>query len=215
MPIFLVPLALLGRKQARLLSALSLSLSHTSKLSEQAFSAIRTVHAFSLIDRFAQKLDEQYNNSSQKLTEKLRGVETGLFLGILFAIFGLTFWYGSRLVIQSDMQGTDVVVSLFCMMLSLLSLMSIPTTIAAWNEAKGSAQSVFNIIQTMPIYHPLPSTDLSGQITFERVSFAYPTRSTVPILREFSLDIQKGQTVAFVGQSGSGTSLRLSCNIVY
>jgi len=45
-----------------------------------------------------------------------------------------------------------------------------------------------------------------GEIQMERIHFAYPTRKDVAILRDFSLIIQPGQTVALVGQSGCGKS---------
>jgi ABC-type multidrug transport system fused ATPase/permease subunit len=50
--------------------------------------------------------------------------------------------------------------------------------------------------------HPLPLTDFQSVISFENVSFSY--HEDRPVLRNINLDIRKGQTIALVGQSGSG-----------
>ena len=45
-----------------------------------------------------------------------------------------------------------------------------------------------------------------GDIEFNNVSFSYPSRLEVPVLKNFSLRVQRGQSLALVGQSGSGKS---------
>ena len=45
-----------------------------------------------------------------------------------------------------------------------------------------------------------------GDISFENIEFAYPTRPNVTVLQKFNLQVKRGQTVAFVGTSGSGKS---------
>uniref|UniRef100_A0A7E4VVU9 ABC-type xenobiotic transporter n=1 Tax=Panagrellus redivivus TaxID=6233 RepID=A0A7E4VVU9_PANRE len=63
------------------------------------------------------------------------------------------------------------------------------------------------------IDEPLPrsksrsfSSKLDGQISFQNVDFAYPSRPTIPVLTDVSMDIPFGSKVAFVGESGSGKS---------
>lgn len=48
--------------------------------------------------------------------------------------------------------------------------------------------------------------DVQGDIKLRGVSFAYPARSDMQVFRQLDLDIAAGQTVALVGQSGSGKS---------
>jgi ATP-binding cassette, subfamily B (MDR/TAP), member 1 len=49
----------------------------------------------------------------------------------------------------------------------------------------------------------LKPTEIKGQLTFEKVSFTYPTRPGDPVLENFSIDIEAGKTIAFVGPSVS------------
>jgi ABC-type bacteriocin/lantibiotic exporter with double-glycine peptidase domain len=46
--------------------------------------------------------------------------------------------------------------------------------------------------------------DFNGSITFDSVDFTYPTRPDAPVLKSFSLNVQKSQRIALVGSSGCG-----------
>ena len=48
--------------------------------------------------------------------------------------------------------------------------------------------------------------DIRGDVELKNVSFVYPSRPDLPVFQDFSLMIGKGNTVALVGQSGSGKS---------
>lgn len=54
--------------------------------------------------------------------------------------------------------------------------------------------------------YTIPFDKLTGEIRFENVTFAYPSRPDQIVLRNFSLTLKPGQTVALVGASGSGKS---------
>ena len=49
-----------------------------------------------------------------------------------------------------------------------------------------------------------------GDVTFENMKFAYPTRPEVPVLQGLTLSIKAGQKVALVGSSGCGKSTTVS-----
>jgi ATP-binding cassette subfamily B (MDR/TAP) protein 1 len=57
----------------------------------------------------------------------------------------------------------------------------------------------------MPNAQP-PAKIIDGDIMFEHVNFAYPSRPDAVILEDFTLHIPAGSTVALVGSSGSGKS---------
>jgi ATP-binding cassette, subfamily B (MDR/TAP), member 8 len=52
----------------------------------------------------------------------------------------------------------------------------------------------------------IPDENLKGEIRFEGITFAYPSRPDQLVLKDFNLTLKEGQTVALVGSSGSGKS---------
>ena len=73
------------------------------------------------------------------------------------------------------------------------------------NECK-SRQLVLLTKNVSLTYSPQFQSSISGSVTFEAVSFAYPTRPDTGILNCLDLSVKAGQTVALVGESGSGKS---------
>lgn len=79
--------------------------------------------------------------------------------------------------------------------------------------AKGASKRTFQLIDRVPRVPTSGGTkpdSMDGFIRFDNVDFCYPARPDVSILKNFTLDIPKNKTVAFVGQSGAGKSTVLS-----
>jgi ABC-type multidrug transport system fused ATPase/permease subunit len=86
---------------------------------------------------------------------------------------------------------------------------------AAANSAKMAGFRIFNVIERVPAIdsaapggQTLPA--LRGEIVFEDVEFAYPTRADALVLNKFNLRVPAGKTVALVGHSGCGKSTTIS-----
>lgn len=182
-------------------------------IAEQAFAGIRTVFSFTLQNRFADRYDVELERA-YKVGRK-RGLVTaigfGFFMFILFATYGLAFWYGSTLVMESKMDGPTVLVVFIAMIIGAMSLLQLPPNLSAISSARGAAYKIYQTIDRVPIIDPDNETGIKpakiiGNIEFKNVQFKYPTRPDVMILKNLSLEIKPGMTVAFVGPSGSGKS---------
>lgn len=100
-------------------------------------------------------------------------------------------------------------------------VMSIARIISDFQQAQASAERVISLIETVPdvidtpeviekygdVYHPKMENweELEGEIEFQQVSFKYKGTDKY-VLKDFNLKIEKGQVVAFVGETGSGKS---------
>ncbi|KAJ3123936.1 Multidrug resistance protein 1 [Physocladia obscura] len=182
-------------------------------VAEQVISGIRTVYSFSLQNRFATKYDLKLDNAEK--ADRRRGITLGIgfgtFMMVMFSTYGLAFWYGSRLTYGGRMSAGDVLVTFMSMMMGSMALLTLPPNLSAVSSARGAAYKIYNTIERVPIIDSCstsgekPNT-LEGKIEFKQVSFRYPTRPDTEIFENFSFTVEPGQTVAFVGPSGSGKS---------
>merc|ERR1740121_3125093 len=79
--------------------------------------------------------------------------------------------------------------------------------------ALGASKRTFQLIDRVakvPVHGGKQPEAMEGHINFENVTFSYPTRPEVEVMKNFTLDIPKDATVAFVGSSGAGKSTVLS-----
>ena len=81
----------------------------------------------------------------------------------------------------------------------------------SWNEELDRSVDFFRIFDNVPTINnvegsEIPQEKIKGAIKFENVSFNYPTKPAVKIIKNLSCEIKAGQSAAFVGASGSGKS---------
>ena len=91
-----------------------------------------------------------------------------------------------------------------------IGLSGVSTFYAEMMKGLGASSRLWDLIDRqsdIPVSGGLvPASVPSGHIKFENVSFSYPTRPDVSIMRDLSLDIPANSVVAVVGASGSGKS---------
>jgi ATP-binding cassette subfamily B (MDR/TAP) protein 1 len=179
---------------------------------EQCFSSIRTIYSFSLQERFSERYEHKLDKAlvSGIKRGKASGLGLGVFMLALFCKYGLALWYAPRLMAEGKIDGGTVLVVFFAMMMGSQSLLKLSPHLSAVSSAAGAAFKIFKTIDRVPeINKQAPGfipQELKGSIHFKHVKFNYPTRPDTPILKNLDLKIMPGQTVAFVGASGSGKS---------
>jgi ABC-type multidrug transport system fused ATPase/permease subunit len=116
------------------------------------------------------------------------------------------------------MQPGDVLNVFFAVIIGAFSLGQAAPYISVIGSAQGAAAKLFETLDRISPIDPSSNNGekiekLKGNIIFKKVDFHYPTRSDVPILSDFSLDVPAGQTIALVGSSGSGKSIFFEYNV--
>lgn len=177
---------------------------------EETISGLKIIKAFNAQQFFASRFEEQVDEV-RRLSDKRSIRETlaspmSEFLGIV-TIAGL-LWYGGKMVLidKTLLGGTFI-----AFMAAAYNILTPAKAIAKANNSikigNAAAQRIFEVLDTK---NPLLSegktieiSDINKQITFKNVSFKY---DNTYVLKDFSLIIPKGKTVALVGQSGSGKS---------
>ena len=174
-------------------------------IAQQVLSSIRTVYAFGGEEkekkRYAQQLDVA---EKQGLRNQLfNGSGLGTVQFFVFNTYALAFWYGHVLVVNKTMNTGEVINVIFAIIIGAFSLGNASPHIASVGNALGAAKKVFEIIERVSPIDPLSEkgekpSSVQGKVTFENIGFHYPTRSDVPILKDFNLVVEPGTTVALV-----------------
>ncbi len=143
------------------------------------------------------------------------GFKYGLFRGTFFA-FIIAFVFGSvffilylmiKLYLEKELTGEQFGQFLMLSLFVAASLGGLPEQIASIQRALGATDRVFELIDG-----EIENIELSnnhekqtkGEITFNEVSFCYPSRPDFSVLKNISFKAESGQTIALVGSSGSG-----------
>ncbi|KAL7325570.1 hypothetical protein PS15p_208029 [Mucor circinelloides] len=189
------------------------SYADAGSVAEQVFAGIRTVYSFSLQKRFADLYESRLDKAMKTGIKRgqILGFGFGSFMFILFATYGLSFWYGSKLTRDGLMAGEDVLVVFFAMIMGAIALLQLPPNLSAVSSACGAAYKIYSTVDRVPSIDVDTKDGLApekfvGEIEFRDVKFSYPTRPDITILKKLNLKIKPGMTVAFVGPSGSGKS---------
>jgi len=131
-------------------------------------------------------------------------------------ISALVLYTGGKLISGGQMTGGQLVSFVLYQVSLAASFASMGDIFTGLMTAVGSAERLFALIDRQPrrlplqIAHALPASTTTppcaAAVELVGVSFAYPSRAEVPILRNLSLALVSGQTTAIVGASGSGKS---------
>ncbi|KAK0537997.1 ATP-binding cassette permease mdl1 [Tilletia horrida] len=193
-----------------------------SKTAEERISppAFRTVTAFNTQQQEAKKFNEKVEDVVKLQTKE--AMATGFF----YSGTGLTgniailclLSYGGHLVSRGEITVGDLTSLLLYTAYLGGGLASLTHFVTSLMRAIGAGARVFQLMDREPSIQ-LANTALRSastaarieasrppRIELDHVSFAYPSRPTVPILRELNLNIEPGESVALVGPSGVGKS---------
>jgi subfamily B ATP-binding cassette protein MsbA len=177
---------------------------------EEAFGQIRTVQSFT---REGEETRRYVDHLRDVVAAAIRRARLrGLFFGVItFTAFGgiaAVLWQGGRLVLRGVLSPGALVGFLLLAFTVAAAVASLGALFGSYQEAAGAAVRVFDLLATPatvadpPIARALPRP-VRGDVTFERVSFAYGSDHP-EVLHDISMRIAPGEVVALVGPSGAG-----------
>lgn len=130
-------------------------------------------------------------------------------IAIVFGAIGLVLWSGGHQVLRGELSAGDLSAFIFYAAMVAGAVMAISEAMSDFSRASGAADRILQLLNTRPAIAPvahgmsLPQ-DASGYVTFENVSFSYPTRPDRLALDDVSFTLSAGEVVALVGPSGAG-----------
>ena len=212
-PTVLLPMLVFGRRVRRLSRDSQDRVADTSGLAGETLNAIQTVQAFTLEDLHGRRYDTAVEESFDTAIKRTR-VRAWLIAAAIMMTFGavtLVLWLGARAVLAGTMTGGDLAKFLSYAIFMGTSVGALAEMWGELQRAAGAMERTVELLESRPSIvvpaNPEPlNRDERGRISFEHLTFSYPSRPETRALDDFNLEIAPGETVAFVGPSGAGKS---------
>lgn len=214
LPIIIVVAIIFGRFIRNLSRESQDKLAESNSVVQETLLGISNVKAF-VNEYFESKRYSEKLNQSVALAVK-GATYRGIFASfIIFAIFGaviVVIWYGASLVSLQEISVGDLTTYILYSMFVAGSMGSFPELYASIQRALGASERVLEILNEPKEDIQVNEEDkdikveLHGDIEFEHVTFNYPTRPDLTILKDVSFHVKSGKKLAIVGPSGTGKS---------
>ncbi|GKT40883.1 leptomycin B resistance protein pmd1 [Colletotrichum spaethianum] len=181
---------------------------------EGILSSARTVHAFEIRTRLVQKFDKFLEDAHRlgKKKSPLFGVLFSFEYFVIYAGFALAFWQGIHMLNRGEItESGDIFTVLLSVVIGATSLTMLAPYIIEFTRAASAAAQLFKLIDRQSEIDPFDKsgeqpTETVGVVDLENITFEYPTRPGVTVLKNYSLHVPAGKVTALVGSSGSGKS---------
>ncbi len=210
-PAVIVPILVLGRR-LRVISRENQDwIAASSGNASESLGAVQTVQAFTheaaSRDQFAQMTEASFDAARRRI--KTRAAMTMIVIFLVFAGVVGVLWIGARDVRAGEMSpGALVQFVIYAVMVAG----AVAALSEIWGElqrAAGATERLVDLLQTDdtvqdPAEGRMLPEPVAGRIAFENVHFSYPARPGIAALDGVDLEINPGETVAFVGPSGAG-----------
>ncbi|WP_105117077.1 ABC transporter ATP-binding protein [Streptococcus suis] len=173
---------------------------------------LRVIRAFTREEfqeeRFA-AVNEEYTETSKKLFN-LTGLTEPLFVQIIIAMIVAIVWFALEPLKTGSLQIGDLVAFIEYSFHALFSFLLFANLFNMYPRMSVSSQRIQEVLD-MPISiskneDGITETDSRGYLEFENVTFAYPGETESPVLHNISFKAKPGETIAFIGSTGSGKS---------
>ncbi len=177
---------------------------------EETLGGLRVIKAFNAENKFYKTFSNStarfYKFSNKLLNRQNLASPTGEFLGIL--VIGILLWFGGKMVLVDKTLDASSFIAYMGLAYNILTpAKSISKASYGVKKGNAAAERVLEILETenpiADLKNAVVKNDFKDTIELDKVTFKYDKEN---VLENFNLKVKKGQTVALVGQSGSGKS---------
>jgi ATP-binding cassette subfamily B multidrug efflux pump len=182
-----------------------------NRISRENLTGVRVIRAFRKSRHETERFhdtNEAYAGNSKKLF-KLMSITQPIFFFLLHIAMMAVFWISSIMIDDGTLQVGQLVAFLEYQFHAMFSIMLFAMVFVMYPKAQVSANRIEELLTEEPlIQNPangITKTQTHGKVEFNHVTFAYPD-GELPVLKDVSFTAYKGETVAFIGSTGSGKS---------
>ncbi|TYL48382.1 ABC transporter transmembrane domain-containing protein [Marinomonas sp. IMCC 4694] len=226
-PLVIVPVVYFGRRVRRLSRDSQDEIANVGRYLSQALRHIKVVQAFGHeahdVQRFSDAVDRAFDVSVKRIQQ--RSWLTLMVILLSMSGIGVMLWFGGKDVISGDISAGDLASFLFYSIIVAGAVGAVSEVMGELQRAAGAAERVMELLSAKSdiVSGPVGQFDLDIDtrtetktetkavpvgdiITFDKLTFCYPTRPDYPALKNLSFSVKQGEMVALVGSSGAGKS---------
>ncbi|PZW39529.1 ATP-binding cassette, subfamily B, MsbA [Mesonia algae] len=177
---------------------------------EETLSSLKIIKGFNAERKFRNKFEESTGRLNNILNSLLHRQNLASpmseFLGVL--VITIILWFGGNMVLIDETMDASTFIGFLVLTYNILTpAKAISKATYSIQKGNASAERIHHIIETETTVkehvQAIKKEDFEKEISIKNISFGYEEEY---VLKDFSLNVKKGETVALVGQSGSGKS---------
>lgn len=212
LPILLLAVILIAKYSEPLSTKQQKNLDNINSILRENLSGLRVIRAF-VNEKFEETrfrlVNDAYTNSSKSLFHLMAVAQPGFFF-LFNIVMVLIIWNGTVQISDGALAVGTLIAFIEYIFHALFSFMLFATVFMMYPRANVSAERIQEVFDMEPIIKDNPEKTAEpterGSLEFRNVTFAYPGHSESPVIRNVSFTAKAGETVAFIGSTGSGKS---------
>ncbi|MCR1944621.1 ABC transporter ATP-binding protein [Enterococcus gallinarum] len=212
LPILLIAVIAIAKISEPLSNKQQANLDKINGILRENLSGLRVIRAF-VNEKFEEKrfskVNQAYASSSRSLFRLMATAQPGFFF-LFNIVMVLIIWSGSIQIENGQLQVGDLIAFIEYIFHALFSFMLFATVFTMYPRAAVSARRIQEALdmtsEIVEAEQPVTEGKTKGYVEFKNVTFAYPGHAESPVIRNVSFTASPGETVAFIGSTGSGKS---------
>jgi len=210
-PFIMLPLIASGRFVRQLSRRAQDELADASVYASENLAAARTMQAYTTEGHVSGRYQTAVGRAFEAaiLRTRARAFLTATAIFLVFASVTGILWLGAQDVLAGTMTGGRLAQFVLYAAFAAGAVGELAEVWGELQQAAGAAERLTELLEVKSeiVSPPIPISfqpKLRGEIAFENVTFAYPSRPGEPVVRGLNLAIKSGERVAVVGPSGAG-----------
>lgn len=212
LPILLLAVILIAKYSEPLSTKQQKNLDNINGILRENLSGLRVIRAF-VNEKFEEMrfrlVNDAYTNSSKSLFHLMAVAQPGFFF-LFNIVMVLIIWNGTVQISDGALAVGTLIAFIEYIFHALFSFMLFATVFMMYPRANVSALRIQEVFDMDPLIKDNPKKiaepSEKSSLEFRDVTFAYPGHSESPVIRNVSFTAKPGETVAFIGSTGSGKS---------